>query len=84
MIGLQALFELAAVLGAGHHGRQVERARCACPCRISGTLFSTMRCARPSAMAVLPTPGSPISTGLFFLRRREHLDHALDLRSRGR
>jgi hypothetical protein len=28
-----------------------------------------MRCARPSAIAVLPTPGSPISTGLFFLRR---------------
>ena len=25
--------------------------------------------ARPSTMAVLPTPGSPISTGLFFLRR---------------
>ena len=28
-----------------------------------------MRSARPSAMAVLPTPGSPISTGLFFVRR---------------
>ena len=38
-----------------------------------------MRCARPSAIAVLPTPGSPISTGLFFLRRRQDLDHALDL-----
>ena len=25
--------------------------------------------ASPSAMAVLPTPGSPISTGLFFFRR---------------
>ena len=30
-----------------------------------------MRCARPSTMAVLPTPGSPISTGLFLVRRRE-------------
>ena len=28
-----------------------------------------MRCASPSTMAVLPTPGSPISTGLFFVRR---------------
>src|SRR5256885_1441787 len=28
-----------------------------------------MRCARPSTTAVLPTPGSPISTGLFFWRR---------------
>ena len=34
-----------------------------------GTRRSTMRCARPSTIAVLPTPGSPISTGLFFLRR---------------
>ena len=30
-------------------------------------------------MAVLPTPGSPIRTGLFFVRRRQHLDHAADL-----
>ncbi len=28
-----------------------------------------MRWARPSTMAVLPTPGSPISTGLFLVRR---------------
>src|SRR3974390_2616162 len=34
----------------------------------SGTSPSTMRCARPSTIAVLPTPGSPISTGLFFVR----------------
>ena len=33
------------------------------------TLRRTMRKARPSAMADLPTPGSPISRGLFFLRR---------------
>ena len=37
--------------------------------RLSGTWAETMRWARPSAIAVLPTPGSPISTGLFFLRR---------------
>ncbi len=35
----------------------------------SGTSPLTMRRARPSAMAVLPTPGSPMSTGLFFVRR---------------
>jgi hypothetical protein len=37
--------------------------------RVSGTLFSTMRSASPSAIAVFPTPGSPIRMGLFFLRR---------------
>ena len=39
------------------------------PFRPSGTSPATMRCARPSTIAVLPTPGSPISTGLFFVRR---------------
>ncbi len=37
--------------------------------RISGTSPRTMRCARPSVMAVFPTPGSPMSAGLFFVRR---------------
>ena len=37
--------------------------------RLSGTSPATMRRASPSTMAVLPTPGSPIKTGLFFLRR---------------
>ncbi len=35
----------------------------------SGTSPSTIRWARPSTTAVLPTPGSPISTGLFLVRR---------------
>ena len=35
----------------------------------SGTSPRTIRWARPSAMAVLPTPGSPINTGLFFVLR---------------
>ena len=35
----------------------------------SGTSPLTMRSAKPSTMAVLPTPGSPISTGLFLVRR---------------
>ncbi len=37
--------------------------------RLSGTSRLTIRCASPSTIAVLPTPGSPISTGLFFLLR---------------
>ena len=32
-------------------------------------MLATMRWDRPSTMAVLPTPGSPISTGLFLVRR---------------
>ena len=39
--------------------------------RASGTSPLTIRCASPSTAAVLPTPGSPIRTGLFlvFLER---------------
>ena len=37
--------------------------------RASGTSLFTILCARPSAIAVLPTPGAPISTGLFLVRR---------------
>ncbi len=36
---------------------------------IRDTLRCTIRRASPSTIADLPTPGSPISTGLFFLRR---------------
>ncbi len=38
-------------------------------CSVLGTSPATMRSARPSTTAVLPTPGSPISTGLFLVRR---------------
>ena len=38
-------------------------------CSTAGTSPLTIRWASPSTMAVLPTPGSPISTGLFFVRR---------------
>ena len=34
-----------------------------------GTSPLTILCARPSTIAVLPTPGSPIKTGLFFVLR---------------
>ncbi len=37
--------------------------------RVSGTSSFTIRCAIPSTIAVLPTPGSPSNTGLFFVRR---------------
>ena len=37
--------------------------------RPSGTSPRMIRWASPSTMAVLPTPGSPISTGLFLVRR---------------
>ena len=33
--------------------------------KLSGTSFFTIRWAKPSTIAVLPTPGSPIRTGLF-------------------
>ena len=38
--------------------------------RSSGTLPETISCARPSAIAVFPTPASPMRTGLFLLRRQ--------------
>ena len=76
--GLQPLLELAAILRAGDHRAEVERQQ-RLSFRTSGTSPLTMRSARPSTMAVLPTPGSPISTGLFLVRRRQHLDGAADL-----
>ena len=36
----------------------------------SGTSPRTIRSASPSAIAVLPTPGSPTNSGLFFERRQ--------------
>ena len=68
---LEALLELAAVLGAGHQ-EPMSRVSTRLSARISGMSPLTMRWARPSAMAVLPTPGSPIKAGLF-LRRAEDL-----------
>ena len=35
--------------------------------KLSGTSFLTILLAKPSTIAVLPTPGSPIKTGLFFV-----------------
>src|SRR6266849_5599996 len=48
--------------------RSSERMRLSA--RNGGTSLSAIRCASPSTMAVLPTPGSPIRTGLFLVRRQ--------------
>src|SRR5579875_2360694 len=47
---------------------------------VSGTSPLTIFCARPSTTAVLPTPASPTSPGLFLVRRaRTCMTHALAL-----
>ena len=66
---LEALLEVAAVARPRHHRSHVERvddrARAAPPAP------RPARCARasPSTMAVLPTPASPMNSGLFLRRR---------------
>ena len=47
----------------------MSREKIVLSCKPLGTSFFTIRWASPSAMAVLPTPGSPISTGLFLVFR---------------
>ena len=76
---LQALLELAAVLGAGHHGGQVEGDHPLVEQGLGHLRRRTMRCARPSTMAVLPTPGSPIRHRVVLGAAAEDLDHPLDL-----
>ena len=66
---LEAVFEFAADTSRRRSCWRGRARRRACPCRISGTSPWMMRRARPSTMAVFPTPGSPIRTGLFFVRR---------------
>ena len=51
----------------------MSRAKIFLSFRPSGTSSATIRCARPSIAAVLPTPGSPISTGLFLVLRERIL-----------
>ena len=64
------------------HGRVIWTQR-EHTCSAEGTSPATIRCARPSATAVFPTPGSPIRTGLFLVRRdsiwmqRLHSSHSL-------
>ena len=66
---LQALLELTAILRARDERADVERQQALARAAVSGTSPATIRWASPSTIAVLPTPGSPISTGLFFVRR---------------
>jgi hypothetical protein len=66
---LEALLEVAAVAGAGEQGAHVEGEDGRAP-ENSGTSLRMILRPRPSAMAVLPTPGSPTSSGLFFWRRQ--------------
>jgi hypothetical protein len=66
--GFEALLKLAAVLGAGNERAQVERHE-VFVAQDSGTSPMAMRAPGPSAMAVLPTPASPMSIGLFLVRR---------------
>ena len=68
--GFQTLFEVAAIAGAGEQRAHVERVDDGVGEDAPGASPSTIFLARPSAMAVLPTPGSPTSSGLF-LRRRQ-------------
>ena len=48
--------------------KPISRATTRLSSSVSGISLFTIRWAKPSAMAVLPTPGSPIRTGLFFVR----------------
>ena len=62
--------EIHTIVGAGKAEGAMDAGNMLKPALARGELHPlTMRWARPSTMAVLPTPGSPISTGLFFVRR---------------
>ncbi len=49
----------------------ISKANIRASLKASGTLPSAIRKAKPSAMAVLPTPGSPTKSGLFLRRRHK-------------
>ena len=76
---LQPLLELAAVLRARDERAHVERDDPLVASAPRARRRATIRCASPSTMAVLPTPGSPISTGLFLVRRDSTWIDAADL-----
>jgi hypothetical protein len=65
---LEALLEVTAVAAAGHQRAEVEGVELLVLEGL-GHVAATMSWARPSTTAVLPTPGSPMSTGLFLVRR---------------
>ena len=65
---LEPLLEVAAVAGPGDEGTEVERVEVLVRERVRHGAFDDLL-GQPSTMAVLPTPGSPMSTGLFLVRR---------------
>ena len=65
---LQALLEVAAVLGAGKQRAHVERVHLVFAQQL-GHVALVDAAREPSAIAVLPTPASPTSSGLFLRRR---------------
>ena len=67
--GLEPVLELARGTWRRRSARPGRARRRACRAGPRARRRSTMRWARPSTIAVLPTPGSPISTGLFLVRR---------------
>jgi hypothetical protein len=68
--GLDPFLELATVLGAGNHHGQVEYDDSLVVQQVRHICLLTTRWANPSTIAVLPTPASPSSTGLFLVRRQ--------------
>ena len=68
---LESFLELAAEIGPGDEGAHVQGDDLPCffkPFRHVAACDAGLE-PSPSTMAVLPTPGSPISTGLFLVRR---------------
>ena len=68
MTAFDSLLELTAVFGSSDHEGEVQSDHFLSR-RISGTLPLAISWASPSAIAVLPTPASPMRTGLFLVRR---------------
>ena len=66
---LEALLEVAAEARAGEQRAGVEREDLRALQRAPGRRRRAAASARPSAIAVLPTPASPTNTGLFLRRR---------------
>ena len=72
------LLQRAAVLGAGHHGAEVENQHALAAQGLGHVAGDDLLGEALGDGGVLPTPGSLISAG-FLARRLEHLDDALDL-----
>ena len=76
--GFQAVFEFAAEFRAGDNDPR-SRLISSLFFRFSGTSPETMRWARPSTIAVLPVPASPIRTGIVLGPAGKNLHDAADL-----